>query len=202
MSEIKFKSKIGDKEVDLKIISENLLIQKKCDEEYHLAYLSLLKRGILPRVTLEKLMDQNEIWTKEHEDMVRDLQVKIIALELKLGASNTRDEGLPVASELADTRRALYKLIEGKTSVLEHCCESISDIVRQEAYLAYATVYSDTGKQVFKDYADFLNKRDEQVVADCMQALMSNLRDSFIKTVDSLPESKFVSEHQAEEVAG
>lgn len=201
MTDIKFKSKIGDKEVALKIIPENLLIQKRCDEEYHLAYLSLLKKGILPRVTLERLMAQNEIWTPEHEDMVRNLQLKVVALELKLSASNTKDEGVVVAGELAEARRALYKLIEGKTSVLEHCCESIADIVRQEAYIAYATVYEDTNKQVFKDYADFLAKKDEQVVLDAMNALTENLKNAFIRTVDSLPESKFIAEQKVAETA-
>ena len=51
MSEgVEFDSVVDGKNVKVKLLVENLAIERKCDEEYHIAYTQLMKRGILPKI--------------------------------------------------------------------------------------------------------------------------------------------------------
>ena len=46
---MEFEAVVEGKDTKLKILVENLDIERKCDTEYHIAYTQLMKKGILPK---------------------------------------------------------------------------------------------------------------------------------------------------------
>jgi hypothetical protein len=185
-----FKTKIKDQEVTLKLLEPTVLIQEKCDREYHVAYAQLLRLGVLPRSAMEKIMREHGVWTREHDDELREMQLEILAMEASLD-----EGGIESASKMANLRREMFELVQIKTSVLEHCCESVAEKVKQQAYLAYAVV-DQNGKPVFDNLIDFIKRQNEPVAIDAMDTYNKKLQEMFENAVNALPEAVFLQKFQ------
>jgi len=189
---LEFESVIDGKEVKLKLLVENVDIERKCDTEYHIAYTQLMQKGILPKASLERQMSELGIWTKDMEEQLTKLQRQIVDLQIRLEKTNTHEDGLAIAREMGELRADCLKLIEAKAAVLSNSCESLADSIRRDAYVAYATVYSETNKRVFKDYHDFMLRANEQCVLDAREQLLAIASDTFQESLTSLPEVGYV----------
>jgi len=191
---IEFKSTIDGREVNLRLKDETMDIERKCDAEYHLAYTQLMVKGIMPRATLEKFMVEKEIWTSDDEKKLKELQSEIVNLQIKLEQAKTHDEGLSVAKAMGELRGQCLRLVEVKANVLSNSCESLADQIRRDSYIAFATVYADTGKPVFKDYNDFLRRagESEQVVLDARHMVLQLATETFNTSLTGLPEVHYV----------
>lgn len=199
-----FESTINGAKVKLKLLVENLDIERKCDTEYHLAYTELMARGIMPRATLEKRMQEKGIWSPDDEKRLSELQTKLAQLQLDLSFAQTHDKGLVIATEMGKLRAECLRLVEVKAAVLSNSCESLADQIRRDAYIAYATVYADTNKPVFKDYYDFISRASEQVVLDARETMLKIATESFNESLSGLPEVNYVrsvEKHMTEEAA-
>lgn len=191
---MEFESTIDGKDVKLQILVENLDIERKCDTEYHIAFTQLMKRGILPKATLEKEMQQLDIWSPKDEKSLTELQAKLMQLQITLEQATTHEEGLAVARDMGQLRADCLKLVEAKAAVLSNSCESLADSIRRDAYIAYATVYADTKKRVFRDYQEFLLRSHEPVVFAARELLLAVATDSFQDSLMGLPEITYVRE--------
>ena len=189
---VEFTSTVEGKEVKLKLLTENVDIERRCDTEYHIAYTQLMKKGILPKATLERQMAEMGIWTKAEEESLTALQTQLVDLQMQLEKANTHEEGLAIAKEMGTLRADCLKLVEAKAAVLSNSCEALADSIRRDAYIAYATVYSDSSKRVFKDYHDFLLRAQEQVVLDAREQLLAIASSTFQESLTSLPEVGYV----------
>ena len=189
---MEFEAVVEGKDIKLKMLVENLDIERKCDTEYHVAYTQLMKKGILPKATLEREMKDLDIWSVKDEEALTDLQRKIVDLHITLEKSNTHEEGLAVARDMGELRADCLKLVEAKASVLSNSCESLADNIRRDAYIAYATVYAGTNKKVFKDYTDFLMRSHEPVVFAARELLLAVATDNFQESLMTLPEISYV----------
>ncbi len=195
MSEgMEFESTVEGKTVQLKMLTENINIERKCDTEYHIAYTQLMKRGILPKASLEKLMIEEDIWSKKDETALGDLQTQLVELQIKLEAATTHEEGLMFAKAMGSLRADCLQLVEAKAAVLSNSCESLSDAIRRDAYIAYATVHKETSKNIFQNYKDFLLRANEQVVLDARSVLLTIATQAFQESLVSLPEVHYVQE--------
>lgn len=193
-----FESVIDGKKVKLKLLDENLDIERRADTEYHIAYTQLMKRGVLPRATLEKQMRELEIWSDEDETQLNELQTQLADLQLKLNRAETHDEGLAIAKEMGELRADCLKLIEAKAAVLSNSCEELAGHIRRDAYIAFGTVYADTNKRVFKDYHDLIERATEQVVLDARQHLFEIMGNTFQESLSGLPEIEYVRKVEAD----
>jgi len=198
VSKQEFDSIIDGDKVRLKLKDETLDIERRCDTEYHLAYTQLMQRGILPKAALEKFMQKNAIWSKEDEDTLGELQAQLAKLQIELQNAETHEKGLVIAGKMGELRAECLNLVEVKAAVLSNSCESLADQIRRDAYIAYATVYADTNKPVFKGYEDFLNRADEQVVADARNLVLEIATESFTTSLTGLPEVHYVREIQGQ----
>lgn len=195
---IEFDSTIDGEAVKLRLIQENIDVERKCDTEYHLAYTELMQRGIMPRATLEKRMKERGIWSKDEEDRLMELQTELAKLQIDLENSNTHEKGLRCASDMGHLRAECLKLVEVKAAVLSNSCESLADQIRRDAYLAYGTVYADSNNPVFEDYNDFLKRANEPVVADAREAMLALATQSFNDSLTGLPEVSYVRKVEGE----
>jgi hypothetical protein len=191
---IEFKSVIDGQEVKLRLKEETMDIERKCDAEYHLAYTQLMVKGIMPRATLEKYMLERAIWTSDDEKKLKELQTEIVNLQIKLEQAKTHEQGLTIAKAMGELRGQCLRLVEVKAQVLSNSCESLADQIRRDSYIAFATVYHDTGKPVFKDYHDFLRRagESEQVILDARQVILQLASDTFNESLTGLPEVGYV----------
>ncbi len=199
MSEgVEFDAMVDGKETKIRLLVENLDIERKCDTEYHIAYTQLMKRGILPKATLEKQMEDLDIWTDADEKKLTDIQRQLVDLQIKLEASNTHEEGLVIAQSMGALRADCLRLVEAKAAVLSNSCEALSDSIRRDAYIAYATVYADTNKKIFRDYHDFMLRSTEPVVLAAREQILMIATESFQESLTSLPEVDYVRNVEAQ----
>jgi dsRNA-specific ribonuclease len=189
---VDFKALVNGKEVDLRLLVENLDIERKCDMEYHVAYTQLMKKGILPKATLEKQMGELDIWTESDEEGLTKIQSSLAGLHIKLEAATTHEEGLTIAQEMGSLRADCLRLIEAKAAVLSNSCESLADSIRRDAYIAYGTVFADTNKRVFADYQDLILRASEPAVEAAREQLLILATRSFQESLTSLPEVHYV----------
>lgn len=189
---MEFEAVVEGKETKLRMLVESLDIERKCDTEYHIAYTQLMKKGILPKATLERDMAALDIWSAKEEEALTTIQEKIVDLHVKLDAATTHEEGLVIAKDMGNLRADCLKLVEAKASVLSNSCESLADSIRRDAYIAYATVYADTNKKVFKDYHEFLMRSHEPVVFAAREVLLAVATDNFQESLMTLPEIDYV----------
>jgi len=198
---MEFDSVIDGKDVKLKLLPENLEIERKCDMEYHIAYTQLMQRGIMPKATLEKMMKEQEIWRETDEEQLTSLQRQLVDLQIELEKATTHEEGLAIAKNMGVLRADCLKLIEAKAAVLSNSCEALADSIRKDAYIAYATVYADTNKKVFRDYHDLILRANEAVVIDARAQLLDIVSKTFNESLTGLPEVSYVRnvESQIEE---
>lgn len=197
-----FETTINGKTVNCKLIQENLLVERACDTEYHVAYTQLMSKGILPRATLEKKMRQMDIWTKDDEDALTKVQAILADLYVKLESADTHEEGLAIAQEMGSLRADCLNLIEAKAAVLSNSCEQLADNIRRDAYIAYGTVFADTNKRVFVDYHDLLVRSSEPVVEAAREQLLILATKSFQESLQNLPEVNYVQIVEAKITAG
>lgn len=198
MDNISFESVINGEKVKLKLRQENVDIERKCDTEYHIAFTELVQKGILPRASLEKIMSDRGIWTKEQQSELEGLQARLVELQTKLAAANTNGEGVSIANEMGDVRGECLKLVEVKSVIFSNSCESLAESIRRDAYIAYALVYEDTNKPVFKNYNDFLSRSEEQVVEDARKRTLEESIKVFQDSVSSLPELEYLTRIEAQ----
>lgn len=189
---VEFESTIDGKVTKFKLLPENVEIERKCDTEYHIAYTQLMKRGILPKATLERQMEGLGIWTKDDEAALTVVQRQLVDLQTKLEKSNTHEEGLAIAKDMGVLRADCLKLVEAKAAVLSNSCEALADSIRRDAYIAYATVYADTNKRVFRDYHDLILRATEPVVLSAREKLFELASQTFQESLTSLPEVGYV----------
>lgn len=189
-----FESTVDGEKVTLKFKDETLDIERKCDTEYHVAYTELMQKGIMPKATLEKMMARQGIWTEQEESRLQELQSDLARLHVDLENAKTHEKGLAIANEMGLLRAECLSLIEVKAAVLSNSCESLADNIRRDAFLAYATVYADTGKPVFADYNDFLTRAtaNEPVVMDVREAMLTQTSRVFSESLTGLPEVGYV----------
>ncbi len=193
-----FDSVVNDDKVRLKLKDETLDIERKCDTEYHLAYTQLMQKGILPKATLEKFMREKSIWGKADEDRLGEFQTQLAQLQIELQNAETHEKGLAIAGKMGELRAECLTLVEVKAAVLSNSCESLADQIRRDAYIAHATVYADTNKPVFKGYEDFLDRADDQVVADARAIVLEVATEAFTASLIGLPEVHYVREVQGQ----
>jgi hypothetical protein len=189
-----FESVIGEDKVKLKFADETLDIERKCDVEFHIAYTELMQKGIMPKATLEKMMLNKGIWGEEEDERLDELQKQLAKLHVELESAETHEKGLGIANEMGLLRAECLNLVEVKAAVLSNSCESLADNIRRDAFLAYATVYADTGKTVFRDYNDFLSRAqaNEQVVMDVREHMLATTSQVFTDSLTGLPEISYV----------
>jgi hypothetical protein len=189
--QLTFESKIDGKEVVLKVQTESLKIQQKADQQYHIAYVQAIKEGIPPRSTLEKMLREHEMRTTEDDVMLDTLRIQVAALEIQLEQSKTQQEGVVIATQLAELRAQLIDIQRNRNEVLNNSAEFVAETIRRDAYLSYATVYADTDKLVFENYEEFIQRGEEQVVTDLRQKVTITMLDEFNSYLDTLPEAQF-----------
>ena len=137
-------------------------------------------------------------WTEEHDMRLNELNVNIAVKTVLLGKceiNGKADTAKELALEIMDLRKQAMALSQFKQQPFQYSCENSANEIRMEAYVAYATVYSDDdGQRYFKNYEDFCKRREEQAALDSYNVYLQIVLQENSEYIRSLPENKFLME--------
>lgn len=191
MKFINFKTEIDGEEVDMVIKPESLDAQRKCDNEYSLAYVQAIRQGIPPRSVLEKVLRDQEMWTDSDDNQLELVKIGIVKLELQLAETNTDKEGLPLARQLAELRGKLVEITQQRGEILNNSADFMAEQIRRDAFIAHSTFYKSTNKPAFASYNDFVERGHEDMVQDARRAVALEMFNEFGTFMDGLPEAQY-----------
>lgn len=200
-----FKSKDKtDKEVVLKFTRPNQTLISKGDFIYREFFSKAVRTGIMTNAEANKILKERGIWGEEQEQELVKLRVSLGQLELELDGK-AKEDGLELYKKIKGLREETDSLQSIRSSVADNTAESVASEMRTQFFASECVVYNDSGKKVFKDLTEFLQRLDEPLALDSYrQALISNFEHMLgIKMpaeLDStLPEDKWLNAHTGTE---
>lgn len=206
-----FKSKDKtDKELVLKFTRPNQTLISKGDFIYREFFSKAVRSGIMTNAEANKILKERGIWGDEQEQELVRLRVQLGQLELELN-DKVKEDGLELYKQIKRLREQTEDLQGVKSGISDNTAESVASEMRTQFFASECVVYNDSGKRVFKDLTEFLQRLDEPLALDSYrQALISNFEHMLgIKMpaeLDStLPEDKWLkaqAEKESEPVVG
>ena len=192
-----FKVNIGDKEVELAVVRPNASHAKEAQLCYNSAFADAVKSGALLRAKLENVLIEQGVWSKEKQEqndqLIKDInegEQKLAKGGIKLAAAKH------LALEMRGLRAQLRTLISERTDYESNTAEGQAENTRFNSLVSSCTVYNDTGKAVFKNLDDYLNRSSEEAAAQAAGTfanMMYGLDDNYEK---NLPENSFLSSYK------
>lgn len=190
-------------EVTLKFTKPNQTLISKGDFLYREYFSKAIRAGIMTNAEAHKLLKDREIWTEAQEKEVLDARLRISDLEEKI-ATATKETGIPIFEQLKDLRRTLDSVNSLRSGIVDNTAESVAAEMRTQFFASECVVYNDSGKRVFKDLTEFLQRADEKLALDSYrQALIANFEHILgvkmpLEMDSALPEDKWLSAVSAE----
>ena len=193
-----FKVNVGDRELNLSVVSPTLADQKEAGKVYNNAFNDALKSKAIVRAKLDDLLAEQGLWDENKQQKFNQLQSQILDGERQLKKGGiSLSEARNVALEMKKYREELRDLISVRTNLDNHTAEGQADNAKFN-YLVYAcTVYADnTSKKYFDSYQDYMNKSvspEAILAAQNLANMMYGLEENY----DSkLPENKFLKDYK------
>ena len=161
-----FKVNIGDKEVELAVLRPNASQAKDAQLAYNSAFADAVKSGALLRAKLENVLVEQGVWSEEKQEKNDELIKSINEGEQKLAKGGIKlAEAKGLALEMRRHRAELRTLISERTDYESNTAEGQAENARFNSLVSSCTVYNDTGKVVFKNMDDYLNRSTEEAAA-------------------------------------
>jgi hypothetical protein len=193
-----FNVKVGDKTLNLSVVSPSLNDQKEAGKVYNNAFTDALKSKAIVRAKLDDLLAEQGLWDENKQQEFNRLQNEILAGERKLAKGGIGlAEAKGTAMEMKRHREELRELISVRTNLDNHTAEGQADNAKFN-YLVYAcTVHSDNhSKKYFDSYQDYMNKSTSPEAISAAQNL-ANMIYGLEENYDAkLPENKFLKNYK------
>lgn len=194
-----FKTKDRDgKEVVLRFTRPSQTLISKGDFIYREFFSKAIRAGIMTSAEAEKVLKERGLWGPENESELIELRFKLDKLEEDIQTAN-KDIGLTIYNEIKDLRGRITEINNIRSSVADNTAESVASEMRTQFFASECVVYNDSGKKVFKDLAEFLQRLDEPLTIESYrQALISNFEHLLgvkmpNETDNTLPEDKWLA---------
>ena len=192
-----FKVTIGEKEVELAVVRPNAKQAKDAQLAYNSAFADAVKSGALLRAKLENVLVEQGVWSEEKQAQNDELIQAINDGEKKLAKGGIKlAEAKELALDMRIKRAQLRSLISERTEYETNTAEGQAENARFNSLVSSCTVYNDTGKGVFKNLDDYLNRSTEESAAAAagqFANMMYGLDDDYEKR---LPENAFLKSYK------
>lgn len=193
----KAKNKDGN-DVVLRFTRPNQTLISKGDFIYREFFSKAIRAGIMTAAEAQKVLKERNLWGTEHEAELIELRLKLDKLEEDIQTAD-KDVGLTIYNEIKDLRARIAEINNIRSSVADNTAESVASEMRTQFFASECVVYNDSGKKVFKDLTDFLQRLDEPLTIESYrQALISNFEHMLgVKMPNeadtTLPEDKWLA---------
>ena len=190
-----FKTTIKDKEVELTVRKPTVKEEADAQKVYRRAFKEGLDNGDLLRVKLDEKLREQGLWDDKKQADYDTLHREINDGEKTLLKGGVKlSDARNLAISIRRKRLELLQLYRLVNSLNELTCEAQAENARFNYLIATCTVYKDSGKAYFKDYAALLNSGPENdgVINEAGTALMKLLQNFDEDTEANLVENKFL----------
>lgn len=174
-----FKTKNGDKEVELKTIPVNSDIRNKSNEWYNKAFNDALDKGYLLRLEAEAVLaGRNLLDDDEDEKTILTLRKEIKDKEIELrsgkhqGKKMTPQMGYEWAISIKKLRQKLDAVGTNKTSFYKNTVESYAEDERFQYFIFACTVLASNNQTYWLNFEVFKNSMQDQAYADAVQSFI------------------------------
>jgi hypothetical protein len=193
--ERKFDTKDGDNTITLGIVKPTQKIIQESQMQYSKAFSDYFRKGLLLNKEVEKIVKERDLWDEKSREEFNDLQEGIQKKEDFLNEKNLElndEDAITAAYELSALREEKWRLQREVQSIYDNTAERRAEDVRVQ-YLTSQCIYDvKTNKSYFKNYEDFIDKSDTQVVGDSIYQMMIYLNGLEQNFMDVLPETKYI----------
>lgn len=146
---------------------------------YSREWLKSEANGCPLRAKVEEISHKHGLWSDECEKQKEALEKEIIDLERKLRAGSkfykTKAEAKEVALRIRKLRGERMGLLNKRSVLNEHTAEAHAENARTNYLISVCVVYSNNGKQFFRDMGDYLERSSEKAAVDATQAFIELL---------------------------
>lgn len=170
---------------------------READKIHNRTFKDALDSGAILKIKLDKVLRDQGVWDDDREIRVKTIQKEIFDIEkILFKKGNIKlSEAKKLALTMKDKRNELKEVLSEKTGLESMTAESQADNSRFNFLVSRCTVYNDTKKPYFKDYADYLNQGSSEVA----QKAASNLVTLLFGLGDyesELPENVFLKKYK------
>jgi hypothetical protein len=190
-----FTVKINDKDIEVAVVRPTMGINKDAQLEYNKTFSTLLENGTMLRDKLDEYLKKQGIWSNERETQYKILVEELNDSELKLKKGGIKlTEARETAIKMKEMREEIQKLIskrvEYDTNTVEGQCEN----ARFNYLVSRCAVYNNSGKPIFSDLEDYLDKSREEYASEIASKFAGLIIDLRNKDIFTLPENKFLKQ--------
>jgi hypothetical protein len=183
--------KVDDKEYAILDISAEL--GRKALAEYNRAFSSAVKSGAVLRATLQNILKEQGVWSEAKQKQYEELTENIGKTETKLAKGGIKlKEARELAINLRRYRAEVRDLISERSQLDSNTAEGQAENARFNYLVASATVDNETGKPIFKDLDDYIQRGNDEVASEAARRLAHSLYQFDIDYEKGLPENKFL----------
>lgn len=188
-----FTANVNGKETEFCVRLPTADDHREADKIHNKTFKDALDSGAILRLKLEKTLRDQGIWDDNREARVQALRSEISEYERILFQKGgiKLSEAKNIALAMADKRQELREVLAERNSLESMTAEAQAENARFNFLVSRVTVYNDTKKPYFKDFADYLNKGGDEVAskaATLLVKLLFGLNDY----ESELPENKFL----------
>lgn len=192
-----FTIKENDQDVVIKVKIPSANDRKEAQKAYNRAFREALNNGDLLRIKLDEEMRKQGLWNDEKQMEYDTLTRQIIDGEKKLAGGGMKlTDARALALEVKKLRNKLIGLLTIRNSLDNVTVEAQADNTRFNYLVSVCTVYSTSGKPYFKNYNDFVERAESEVVNQASMILMKMLTGYQDDYEQGLPENKFLKKYK------
>lgn len=192
-----FKATIDSKEIELCVVRPNVKQRQEGQKVYNKAFRDAVESGAILRAKVNSVMREQNLWDDNKEAEYKKLIEKINSNERKIKSGGIKlSEAKDLALQMRKDRSELRTLTSERSSLDSNTAEGQADNAQFNYWVSACTVYSDTGKQYFNSYEDYLNRDNDPVTgqaASSLALMLYNLDPDYEK---KLPENDFLKKYK------
>jgi hypothetical protein len=195
-----FKSKEGNNEVELAIVTPSSHVHQKARLVYAKAWREAVEGGAIMKEALDRYLREQKLWDDIREREFKRLRHEILEGERSLKAGGNAGLTLHAAKELAlrisDLRDEMADLLTERNRVAANTADTIAENAQFNYYVSACTVYNTTGNQVFSSLDNYIERAGEQMARDAAAKFAEYYYGSDDDVSPKLPEQEFLKEYK------
>lgn len=178
--------------IKLTVVRPSPKVQSEGDKVYNKAFRKTYDDGGFLRDKVAAMIKEQGVWDDSKKAELEALDEKLIAALKRLRAGNmTKLEGRKLAIDIRKLRNERMNLTSTTNSLDNMTCEAQAENARFDYFVSACTVDSETGKKTyFKDYDDYVARKNETAAGDAATNLVKILYDYINIIQAEFPENR------------
>jgi hypothetical protein len=193
----KNKATRDSQEVEVAVVRPNHRQMEEGQQVHNAAFRKGLESGAILRARVEHYLREQKLWDDAKQAEFDRIQKVLLDGEKTLKRGRIKlGEARKVAIGMAKARTELLVLNAERVRLDNNTVEAQAENARFNFYVSACTVYADTGKPVFRNLQDYLERAGEDLSWEAASALASLLNNYDADAEKKLPENAFLLKYK------